>query len=389
MRCPYCGNSINENSCFCRFCGEPLEPESEPRGEILEEKEDLGKSIRWLAAAFAILLILAAAAVFVWNELQDKEREELLSGAVKVVELEDSYVLEKDTIDLADPEVSYDDGTKENITKYTAYINDTKCEMKDGRVCVPDGTPNDCTLRLEWEKDGQKQSCEKAITVASAGEVSDEPDPTSAVPVQPENSSEDRIEATKTQLLETYGRAQLAQEDKENADGWVIWSKGDVLSEGIIDFYEMDMDQDGMNELLCTRVLEEDESQDVSDFFGILDCQVYRANGETMECIYSTYEEGYGVRAGFGGLIVKDGSIPHFADTNHAVPINVFTMENGQINAQSIDAPAGTEEMSMAELRGVLREVYEGLIGGSENYTVLEEIEGSDQYFSTEVEPLP
>ena len=86
---------------------------------------------------------------------------------------------------------------------------------------------------------------------------------------------------------------------------------------------------------------------------------------------------------------MKDGPIPHFADTNHAVPVNVFTVENGQINVQSIDAPAGTEEMCMADLRGVLREVYEEFIGGSENYTVLEEIEGSDQYFSTEVEPLP
>ena len=103
----------------------------------------------------------------------------------------------------------------------------------------------------------------------------------------------------------------------------------------------------------------------------------------------STQPMRYGVRAGFGGLTVKDGPIPHFADTNHAVPVNVFTVENGQINVQSIDAPAGTEEMCMADLRGVLREVYEEFIGGSENYTVLEEIEGSDQYFSTEVEPLP
>lgn len=393
MKCPYCNRKINDYSSFCRYCGQPLEVAADMPEDTASERTGLGERGRWLIAGLILFLILSAAAgAYIIKEKYNREVEALFSGTIKNVALEDSYVLENDQIDLASPEVRYTDGTEEKVANYTAYINDTKCEIKNGKVCVPKDAPENCTLRLEWENDGQKQYCEKAITIAAA-ETADAPEeaetaqePTAA---EPEPAEPDPMEAAKEELLESYGQAALAEEDKENEDGWRIWSKGDVLSEGIIDFYEMDMDGDGVDELLCTRVLEEDESQDVSDFFGILDCQVYKRNGDEMECVYSTYDAGYGVSAGCGGLIMKDGPIPHFADTNHAVPGDVFTMENGQINVHSIDAPAGTEDMCMADLRGVLRDVYEEFIGGSENYTVLEEIEGSDQYFSTQVEALP
>ena len=49
---------------------------------------------------------------------------------------------------------------------YTAYLEGTKCEVKDGKVQIPeDVEPGKCRLRLEWEKDGAIQFCEKTIQV--------------------------------------------------------------------------------------------------------------------------------------------------------------------------------------------------------------------------------
>ena len=103
MYCNKCGNEINENERFCKYCGAPVEKlDEQVNGEKLDEslQKQTKKKIKWLVLILVLILIIAIALtiVLVMNERQSNATGNQTGNQDdwKVVEDEESQTTEQE-----------------------------------------------------------------------------------------------------------------------------------------------------------------------------------------------------------------------------------------------------------------------------------------------------
>ena len=103
MYCNKCGNEINENERFCKYCGAPVEKlDEQVNGEKLDEslQKQTKKKIKWLVLILVLILIIAIALtiVLVMNERQSNATGNQTGNQDdwKVVEDEESQTMEQE-----------------------------------------------------------------------------------------------------------------------------------------------------------------------------------------------------------------------------------------------------------------------------------------------------
>lgn len=104
MYCNKCGNEINENERFCKYCGAPVEKlDEQVNGEKLDEslQKQTKKKIKWPVLILVLILIIAIALaiVLVMNKRQSNATGNQTGDQDdwKVVEDEESQTTEKET----------------------------------------------------------------------------------------------------------------------------------------------------------------------------------------------------------------------------------------------------------------------------------------------------
>ncbi len=64
------------------------------------------------------------------------------------------------------PGITYENGDRGIPENYTVYINGEECPVESGYIVMPDNFSDDtCSLKLEWEKDGETYSYETELSV--------------------------------------------------------------------------------------------------------------------------------------------------------------------------------------------------------------------------------
>lgn len=128
MYCNKCGNEINENERFCKYCGAPVEKlDEQVNGEKLDEslQKQAKKKIKWPVLILVLILIIAIALaiVLVMNKRQSNATGNQTGDQDdwKVVEDEESQTTEKET---ASEIVTENSSTEETQEKQEENISD-------------------------------------------------------------------------------------------------------------------------------------------------------------------------------------------------------------------------------------------------------------------------
>lgn len=128
MYCNKCGNEINENERFCKYCGAPVEKlDEQVNGEKLDEslQKQTKKKIKWPVLILVLILIIAIALaiVLVMNKRQSNATGNQTGDQDdwKVVEDEESQTTEKET---ASEIVTENSSTEETPVKQEENISD-------------------------------------------------------------------------------------------------------------------------------------------------------------------------------------------------------------------------------------------------------------------------
>lgn len=125
MYCNKCGNEINENERFCKYCGAPVEKlDEQVNGEKLDEslQKQTKKKIKWPVLILVLILIIAIALaiVLVMNKRQSNATGNQTGDQDdwKVVEDEESQTTEKET-------------ASENVTENISTEEETQEKQKE------------------------------------------------------------------------------------------------------------------------------------------------------------------------------------------------------------------------------------------------------------------
>lgn len=124
MYCNKCGNEINDNERFCKFCGASVEEMDEPteHGELNELSQKRAKKklkCFMLILAMVLVLVIAMEIVLLMNDGQSDSTDD--QDDWKVVEDEESQTTEKET---ASEIVTENSSTEETPVKQEENISD-------------------------------------------------------------------------------------------------------------------------------------------------------------------------------------------------------------------------------------------------------------------------
>lgn len=142
MYCNKCGNEINENERFCKYCGAPVEKlDEQVNGEKLDEslQKQTKKKIKWPVLILVLILIIAIALaiVLVMNKRQSNATGNQTGDQDdwKVVEDEESQTTEKET---ASEIVTENSSTEETQEKQKENISNEQEKDKAPEVRMRD-----------------------------------------------------------------------------------------------------------------------------------------------------------------------------------------------------------------------------------------------------------
>lgn len=142
MYCNKCGNEINENERFCKYCGAPVEKlDEQVNGEKLDEslQKQTKKKIKWPVLILVLILIIAIALaiVLVMNKRQSNATGNQTGDQDdwKVVEDEESQTTEKET---ASEIVTENSSTEETPVKQKENISNEQEKDKAPEVRMRD-----------------------------------------------------------------------------------------------------------------------------------------------------------------------------------------------------------------------------------------------------------
>lgn len=142
MYCNKCGNEINENERFCKYCGAPVEKlDEQVNGEKLDEslQKQTKKKIKWPVLILVLILIIAIALaiVLVMNKRQSSATGNQTGDQDdwKVVEDEESQTTEKET---ASEIVTENSSTEETQEKQKENISNEQEKDKAPEVRMQD-----------------------------------------------------------------------------------------------------------------------------------------------------------------------------------------------------------------------------------------------------------
>lgn len=142
MYCNKCGNEINENERFCKYCGAPVEKlDEQVNGEKLDEslQKQTKKKIKWPVFILVLILIIAIALaiVLVMNKRQSNATGNQTGDQDdwKVVEDEESQTTEKET---ASEIVTENSSTEETQEKQKENISNEQEKDKAPEVRMRD-----------------------------------------------------------------------------------------------------------------------------------------------------------------------------------------------------------------------------------------------------------
>lgn len=142
MYCNKCGNEINENERFCKYCGAPVEKlDEQVNGEKLDEslQKQTKKKIKWPVLILVLILIIAIALaiVLVMNKRQSNATGNQTGDQDdwKVVEDEESQTTEKET---ASEIVTENSSTEETQEKQKENVSNEQEKDKAPEVRMRD-----------------------------------------------------------------------------------------------------------------------------------------------------------------------------------------------------------------------------------------------------------
>lgn len=142
MYCNKCGNEINENERFCKYCGAPVEKlDEQVNGEKLDEslQKQTKKKIKWPVLILVLILIIAIALaiVLVMNKRQSNATGNQTGDQDdwKVVEDEESQTTEKE---IASEIVTENSSTEEAQEKQKENISNEQEKDKAPEVRMQD-----------------------------------------------------------------------------------------------------------------------------------------------------------------------------------------------------------------------------------------------------------
>lgn len=142
MYCNKCGNEINENERFCKYCGAPVEKlDEQVNGEKLDEslQKQTKKKIKWPVFILVLILIIAIALaiVLVMNKRQSNATGNQTGDQDdwKVVEDEESQTTEKET---ASEIVTENSSTEETQEKQKENVSNEQEKDKAPEVRMRD-----------------------------------------------------------------------------------------------------------------------------------------------------------------------------------------------------------------------------------------------------------